>query len=356
MKNSLDFEKIIILLTGLCIGIFSVLLFVWGNPPHTGICVSCFLENISGSLGLHKNIRMQYLRPEVMGFTIGAFLLAILNKEFKARSSSSWLINFFSGIIMIVGSAVFIGCPIKLMTRISSGEIGALCGLIGLIIGIWIAIQFIHNGFTLNETQSTSNLYGMLLPIFMFILVILLFIKPSFIYFSSTGPGSLHAPAMVSLMIGILIGGLAQRSRFCVTGSIRNFILAKNYDLLLGLILLLIAAFTTQFFTNNFELAFFRYEFINEYIWGFIAMILVGWASVFAGGCPFRQLIMAGEGDIGAGTCVMGMLFGGALVQNLSMKTTSDGISFTGQIAVLSGFIFLIIVGLVFKDKIEYKL
>jgi hypothetical protein len=50
------------ILTGAFVGLAGVMLSFFGNPPNSGICVSCFMENIAGSLGLHNNIRMQYLR------------------------------------------------------------------------------------------------------------------------------------------------------------------------------------------------------------------------------------------------------------------------------------------------------
>ena len=61
-------------------GIAGVVLSYLGNPPNTGFCVSCFMENIAGSIGLHGNIRMQYLRPEIIGFVIGSFLMAVCEK------------------------------------------------------------------------------------------------------------------------------------------------------------------------------------------------------------------------------------------------------------------------------------
>ncbi|MBI5208088.1 MAG: YedE-related selenium metabolism membrane protein, partial [Candidatus Firestonebacteria bacterium] len=346
-------DKILIISTGLFIGVFGVLLFVWGNPKNSGICISCFFENIAGALGLHNNLRMQYLRPEVMGFTLGSFILAFFTKEFKARGSEIPLISFMLGIIMLLGSAVFVGCPIKLMTKIGVGELSAINGIIGLIIGIWIGIQFLRDGFTQGEMHETHALNGLLIPGLMFILLIIFFIKPFFVYFSTEGPGSLHAPVWISLGISLIIGFMAQRSRFCVTGSIRNFILAGNTDLLLGLIFLLTGTFITGILSNNFEIIPWHKEFLYEYLWEFLAMLLVGWASVFAGGCPFRQLILAGEGNVDAGICVLGMLAGGAIVQNLSIQTTETGISFYGQIAVISGLMFLIITGLSQREKIE---
>ena len=72
-------------LMGAVIGIGAVMLSYYGNPANTGLCVSCFMENIAGALRLHDNIRMQYLRPEVMGFVLGSFMLSLYRKEFVSR-------------------------------------------------------------------------------------------------------------------------------------------------------------------------------------------------------------------------------------------------------------------------------
>ncbi len=351
MKKIMNLEKVTILLTGLLIGVFGVMLFVWGNPLHTGICISCFMENIAGALGLHHNIRMQYLRPEIMGLVLGSLVIAFWKKEFRPTITKSPLISFVLGIILIIGGAVFVGCPIKVMLNIGRGEIGALFGFFGLITGILIGIQFLKDGYTMGEPQKAPYLNGLIIPGFMLILLLFLIIRPSFILFSTTGPGSLHAPFYISFFVSIIIGVLAQQSRFCVSGSIRNFLLAKDASLLQGTILLLIGVIITNILTNNFEIEFLKKEFIDYYIWGFFSMLLVGWASAFSGGCHFRQLILAGEGNVDSGICVLGMLFGGAIVQNFNIKTTSDGISLNGQITVLIGFIFLIIIGLAMREK-----
>ncbi len=49
---------------------------------------------------------------------------------------------------------------------------------------------------------------------------------------STEGPGSKHAPIILSLVVALVIGALAQKSRMCFAGSIRDLILMKNFDLI----------------------------------------------------------------------------------------------------------------------------
>jgi hypothetical protein len=80
-------------------------------------------------------------------------------------------------------------------------------------------------------------------------------------------------------------------------------------------------------------------------------MALVGWISVLIGGCPFRQLIKAGEGDADAGLVVVGMFIGGALVQSWGIAATAAGVSLVGKAAVLAGCLFVLGATLLFRER-----
>ena len=65
------------MIAGAVIGALAALLVKFGNPGNMGICVACFTRDIAGALGLHRASVVQYLRPEIGGFVIGAFLSAL---------------------------------------------------------------------------------------------------------------------------------------------------------------------------------------------------------------------------------------------------------------------------------------
>ena len=87
-------ETLWMAVAGLLLGVLGSLLAYWGNPANTGICISCFLENTAGALGLHDNARMQYLRPELPAFFLGSFLAALSAREFRPRTAGAGFAGF----------------------------------------------------------------------------------------------------------------------------------------------------------------------------------------------------------------------------------------------------------------------
>ncbi|MBI4698782.1 MAG: hypothetical protein HY758_07740, partial [Nitrospirae bacterium] len=81
--------------------------------------------------------------------------------------------------------------------------------------------------------------------------------------------------------------------------------------------------------------------------------LIVGFGSVLIKGCPFRQLVSAGQGDTDAGASVLGMLTGAALVQNWGLGGTASGTPYEGKVAVLSGICALFIIGLLYRKRGE---
>ena len=70
------------------LGLLAVLLVRLGNPGNMGFCVACFTRDIAGALGLHRAAVVQYLRPEIPGFVLGAFLSSLLFREDSPSSGT----------------------------------------------------------------------------------------------------------------------------------------------------------------------------------------------------------------------------------------------------------------------------
>ena len=343
----------VVIAAGMGLGVLGVLLSLWGNPQNSGICVSCFIENTSGAVGLHDNVRMQYVRPELIGFVLGSVACALAFREFRSRGGSAPMARLVSGAFLIVGSAVFIGCPIKLFLRLTAGDLTAVAGVLGLLAGVWAGLQGLARGVDLGRSQKEQGATGLLVPVGFLIMLVLLLVKPSFLLFSDRGSAAQHAPMLISLGVGLALGALAQRSRFCITGSLRDaFLMGMRSPLFWGLGAFLVGAFVAGLATGQVNLGYYGQPGAHlEYAWSFLGMLLVGWLSVLIGGCPFRQLIKAGEGDADAGIAVVGMVLGGGLVQSWDIAATAAGVSMTGKLAVLSGLAFVLIMTLLFRNR-----
>ena len=335
-------DGLLIAASGLSLGIFGAALAFWGNPANSGICISCFMENLAGGLGLHGNSRMAYLRPELVGFVAGAFLMALAGREFRPRAGRLPVQGFILGVFLIVGSSVFMGCPIKMMLRLGAGDTSALAGIAGLAAGVFVGVRFLRSGLDLgDETAPSSKLQGMIFPLLFIGLFLVSIAAPGTLIRGVTGPASQAAPVVVSLTAGLVIGVLAQRSRFCVTGSFSNLFLARDTSLLKGLVLLLASATAVNIYLGLFRLGMMDQPGSHpDHLWNAISMLLVGFASVLAGGCPFRQLVLAGEGTVDASVVIAGMLMGGSIVHQWQISSTSAGPTPAGKLAVILGLAY----------------
>ncbi len=345
---------------GVLIGVLAPLLQKMGNPGNMGVCVACFERDIAGAVGLHRADVVQYIRPEVIGFVLGALVAAYLFKEYRPRLGSAPIVRFFLGVFAMIGALVFLGCPWRAALRLAGGDGTAILGLAGLITGIWIGTLFLKGGYNLGRTQPTHHTAGWMLPLFMLGLLLLLLIFPQIpgegksgiLFYSAKGPGSMHAPLAVSLAVGLVIGFFAQRSRFCTMGAIRDFVLFRQTHLLSGFIALIATAVVVNIVIGQFKPGMEGQPVAHTmHVWNFAGMMLSGLAYCLAGGCPGRQLFMAGEGDGDAGVFVMGMIVGAAFGHNFGLASSPTGVGPYGIPAVVTGLAVCLFIGFTMRRK-----
>ena len=114
-----------IVLAGIAVGIAALLLTALGNPANMGFCIACFERDIAGALHLHSAKVVQYVRPEIIGLVLGAFLMSLTNKEFRAKAGSAPATHFVLGALVMIGALVFLGCPLRMVIRIAGGDLSA---------------------------------------------------------------------------------------------------------------------------------------------------------------------------------------------------------------------------------------
>ena len=343
-------DKLFIIIAGLIIGVIAAGLAYLGNPKNMGFCIACFIRDTAGGLGLHKAPPVQYIRPEIIGIVIGAFCAAFAKKEFSSKGGSAPMTRFVLGFFAMVGCLMFLGCPFRMILRLAGGDMNALLGLAGFVIGIFCGIFFLKNGYSLKRTYSLTAGEGYWMTIIEVVLFALLLMKPAFILFSEegAGPGAMHAAVFVSLAAGIIVGALAQRTRLCMVGGVRDLVLFRESRLLLGFVSILVAALITNLILGGFKFGFAEQPVAHtDGLWNCLGMLLVGFACVLLGGCPLRQLVMSGEGNADSAVTVLGLLIGAAFCHNFGLASSADGPTPAGKTAVIIGIVVVALIGVV---------
>lgn len=349
-----------IISVGTFIGIFAALLQKLGNPGNMGICVACFERDIAGALGLHRAAVVQYMRPEIIGFVLGSLIAAYIFKEFRPRAGSAPVVRFVLGVFAMIGALVFLGCPWRALLRLSAGDGNAIIGLAGLAFGIWIGTLFLKSGYSLGRSEKTYTSVGWLMPLIMagFLLLMIIFpqikgeAKSGVLFYSIKGPGAMHAPLIISLITGLTIGFAAQRSRFCTMGALRDLMLFRHMHLFSGLLALVVSAFLINIILKQFHPGFAGQPVAHTmHIWNFSGMVLAGLAFALAGGCPGRQLFLAGEGDGDAAVFVFGMIVGAGFAHNFALASYPKGVGQHGIAAVIIGLVVCLFIGFTMRKK-----
>lgn len=314
-------------LAGVICGVVAACLAWFGNPANMAFCIACFIRDTAGALGLHSAETVQYARPEIIGLVLGAFIISVATKEYRSTAGSSPMVRFVLGMILAIGSLVFLGCPLRMIIRMSAGDLNAWVALIGFILGVGTGVFALKKGFSLGRAHLTNRVSGGILPALM-LGVLILALGSSLLKSSTSGPGSMHAPILLSLAGGLIFGAVAQKSRMCFAGSIRDVILMRNFDLLtiIGGFFLVMLIFNIA--TGRFVPAFDTPGVIahSEHLWNILGMYAVGFAAVLAGGCPLRQLILAGQGSSDSAVTVLGMFAGAAAAHNFGLAASGTAL------------------------------
>lgn len=332
-------------LYSLAVGIAAVCLGLWGNPANMALCVACFIRDTAGALGLHRAEELRYVRPEIIGIVLGAFAIGLIKKDFAPRGGSSPFTRFILGACVMAGALLFLGCPLRLTLRIAGGDLNAAVGFPGFAGGILTGVFFLNRGFSLKRAYDQPVAEGIGLPAASLLLLVLLLAAPSVLLFSETGPGARHAPLLLSLAGGLAVGIAARRSRLCFVGGIRDAVLFGDFRMLLPFAAILLTAFAGNLITGSFRLGFAGQPMAHtEWVWNILGLYLVGFGSVLLGGCPLRQLVLAGGGDSDAAITVLGYFAGAAVCHGFGLASSGAGTTANGRAAffVWAGALFAI--------------
>jgi uncharacterized membrane protein YedE/YeeE len=126
--------------------------------------------------------------------------------------------------------------------------------------------------------------------------------------------------AIATLVIGVILGYLGQRSRMCFVGGIRDFILVRDTALLKGLVAFGLTAWLAfplvGLIVGTASGTFGVADAVTDVVT--IALTIaggfgVGYVSTLANGCPLRQHVLAAQG-VTSSMAYLGGFFAGAVV------------------------------------------
>jgi len=140
------------------------------------------------------------------------------------------------------------------------------------------------------------------------------------------------AVPIVTLIFGLFIGWLAQRSGFCSIGGFRDFFIFRHTRLLYGYLALISGAFigylVFSLLTPSALGGFFwvlhnglipvpgapaNLSVAAYIILAIVGGIAVGLIGLLLGGCPLRQVVMTSEGNMKSLVFVIGMCAGSVI-------------------------------------------
>jgi uncharacterized protein len=393
---------------GLIIGIAAAWLVNQGNPGNMGLCIACFNRDITGAFGgTWANMGgVAYLRPEIIGLLFGGSVAALATREFRPRGGSSVLLRFVLGFIFMASSLIFLGCTVRAWLRLGGGDLNALYGIAGIVVGVSVGAVFLKQGFNLGRAKVMTAVAGWVGTAIMAVLLVLALMvaagsTPGFLTTTPAGakataegavvqgdtvlrppgatfddgavvaedgtvispaesvekatpmPGGRRAPFVIAIIAGLALGVVAQRSRFCSMGGIRDVVLVRRFDLLFAVIGLLVGATIANMLLGQYNLGFTGQPIAHtDALGNFAAMGVAGLSALMLGGCPFRQVIMSGEGDADATVAVLGMFAGALVAHRFVIASTGAGLSDVAWPALAVMLAVLLIIAFVKRERL----
>ncbi len=320
------------------VGTLAAVLVALGNPGNMGICGACFLRDTAGALGLFSGDGPRIFRPELVGLILGAYLLRLAQGRIEGRAGAHSAARFFLGLWMGIGALVFLGCPFRMLQRLGGGDLNALVGLTGFILGVGVGRLFEQRGYTSGKTASVITPAGVP-ALFLALLGLILFLVGGMPF--GPGPDDFakppHAPWFWALGIAFIAGAILSLTGFCAVTAARQ-VFSGPRRMLWAAIALIAGYLVLSLFTGKFSGGFADQPASHsDHLWNFLAMVLVGLTGVLAGGCPVRQVVLAGEGNGDAMMTAVGILAGGCLSHSFQIVSSSSGSTPAGRTAVLIG-------------------
>lgn len=322
-------SSVLIIISGIVIGMLIGLLSLYGNPLNMGLCEINFIRDIAGTLGLHNVDIFKYYRPEITSVILGSFAISIIRKKYKLTLSRAGIVKMLLGFCTMIFGMIFLGSPLRTIERMAGGDLNAYIAFIALIIGMIVGYIFINKGYNIKDTEKTyKNPFSkFILPGILLIGLIILILDTygntsgnKIFKVSEAGPASVHASVMLAILFSFIIGILLEITELSFDNTFNNIVYKKNFAMLISGICMFIILLILNYISYNLNFSFDGQIVAHKAsIWNFISMFGVGLALMLADGDPLRQMIKAGEGSIDSMLYIVGMFLACIIIYPLKL-------------------------------------
>ncbi len=309
---------------GILLGLVNILFVIWALKPFT--IYTGYLNwgrNIYSMFGvqvfgLPKTIPL-FEKTSVgdIGLFIGAFLAAILSNEFRIRLPNSrldYIEAIAGGLLMALGVVFARGCNWGgFFSAITVLSLHGYLMFIGLLIGGLLGSMYIKWRVsydakrleleldkldTVNTVNPASS--GLRLQKITATILVVLLLAIALTTFTTNPNGDLY---LGILLLGIIVGIVIQRSRFCFATAFRDIVhgggeFRRSVRLQIGIVLGIIVGATGVFILKYQGIIDPMLYVKSSSVFNILGGILFGLGMVIAGGCASGSLWRAAEGHI----------------------------------------------------------
>jgi uncharacterized membrane protein YedE/YeeE len=313
------------IIAGILIGLVNIVSYVWVKKPFT--VYTGFLnwgQHIYSLIGLNSIAGVPKLIPLLeptsvgdIGAIIGAMIAASLANEFAIRRISNRVEVFEAiagGVLMALGVSLAFGCNWGgFLSAITSWSLHGFAFLVGALIGGYLGLKYVTWKAEkimkeLEIVSSSSEEFTQILSVskarkslgkYVALAVAIVMLTLLTAYYASIG-----SPMVGGLFIGITIGILIQRARFCFATAFRDLFNgpenARALDIHKGIAIAILVGSTGVFALKFMSMVKEDIGVAPVHIINTVGGLLFTFGSVLAGGCASGILWRTGEGHIKA--------------------------------------------------------
>jgi uncharacterized membrane protein YedE/YeeE len=359
---------------GIVLAILNILLFAIKSPWGASGGINNWGENVYKVFGMFDLGGATPVNASLYGMlclvlVLGSFMGALFSKEFALRvpPKGEMVKGFIGGGLMAIGATIGLGCTIgSFFSGVPALSAGALIFTIGLFIGVIIALKYLMwemekfpkwssgKSYTWFAAKPGGGIWQKYLGWIVFFGVIIIAWR-----YSDTNP-------IMSwfVIIGLLMGMISQRSRFCIVKAFRDPFMTGEADgsvgVMAGLLVGLFGFTAIKVFGIGAGEASLRaremtWVFGHFWVRAIIGGLVFGLGMTIAGGCAVGTLWRVGEGQIKLWFSALGFVLISPLSkkfivpavvdmipQNLKFKAfLPDYIGYAGSFIVVIAFIAL---------------